>query len=133
MGRTSSAVSLLTRQKNIKFEREVFNLQWGGEETGTASANSVFIIEQFVNFGWLGVIISSILVGYIFNLLSRSKDTALSSLTIIFSLSLFCGGFISTMLSGGYLFLFAFLYIVHLEFREIRSHENTFNNAVLLA
>jgi hypothetical protein len=115
MGKTSSAISIITRQQNIKFEREVFKSEWSGEETGTASANSGYIIEQFVNFGWLGIILSSLIIGYIFAILRQSKDYALASLTIIFSLGILFGGFMATMLSAGFLFLFGFLFFAQLE------------------
>lgn len=114
-GRTSTLVSHALGMNNIKFEREVFQAQWGGEETNTASSNAVFVIEQYVNFGWLGVLLSALLVGYIFAVLMRSKDLALAALSVTLALSLLFGGLMSTMVSCGFLALFSFLYLVKLE------------------
>lgn len=114
-GRTSTLLSALFGVQNVKFERETFSSEWGQDTTGTASANSVFIIEQYINFGWFGVILSSILVGYMFAVLRRSKDLALASMSIALSISLIVGGLISTMLSGGFLALFIFLFFVKLD------------------
>ena len=115
LGRTSTALSFITHQQNVKFEREVFNSEWGGDSTRTASANSAYFIEQYVNFGWLGLILSSILIGFIYSVLNKSSDVALSSLAIVLSFNLALGGFIACMLSGGFLLLFTFLFFVRLE------------------
>ena len=114
-GRTSSFISFVLGFQNIKFEREVFLSEWGQDSTGTSSSNAVYIIEQFINFGWFGVLFSSMLIGYMFAVLRRSTDLALASLSLVISLSLFLGGFISNMLSGGYLALFSFLFLTKLE------------------
>ncbi len=114
-GRTSTFISRLFHAQHVEFERETFNSEWGTDGSGTASANSVFIIEQFVNFGWLGVLLSSVLVGYMFAVLRRSTDIALASMSILLSMSLFIGGLIPTMLSSGYLALFGFLFFVKLD------------------
>lgn len=115
LGKTSRLVATLTHQENIHFEHEVFLSQWGDEATHTASANAVYFIEQYVNFGWVGVFISSFLIGVIFRILRRIDDVALSCLAMMLSFSLALGGFMSTFLSGGFLFLFLFRTILGLK------------------
>ena len=105
MGRTSFLVSLLTHQNNIKFERMVFRFEWGRDVAGTASTNAFFGVEQYVNFGFVGVFISSILVGALFRWILMSQDLALLCLLPVFLMSLFFGGFMSTMLSGIFIFI----------------------------
>ncbi|PJD96593.1 MAG: hypothetical protein CK426_08080 [Legionella sp.] len=126
-GRTSFVLSTLFNQKRLKFEHEVFKSQWGDDSTRTASANSVYIVEQYVNFGWFGVIMSSIFIGYIFGALKDSQDVALSSLMIIFSYSILLGGFLSTLFSGGYLLLFICLYFIKF---NVFQENDLYNNSV---
>lgn len=112
LGATSSFFSILFDLERIKFERIVFESQWGQTLTGTGSANSVFFVEAFVNFGYLGVLLFGIIVGFISKKISDSKLVALSSLSILFSFSVFAGGLIGVLLSNGYLFLFLMIFLV---------------------
>lgn len=105
-GATSSLIAALTGQEHVEYERMVFSAQWGQNETGTGSANSVFITEAFVNFGWFGVILFSLVVGSILRLFSKAKDEAFRALWILFCLGIYTSGLIGLLFSNGFLLVF---------------------------
>jgi len=51
----------------------------------------------------------------LFRFFTHTKDAAVSALTIIFSISIFAGGFISTLFSGGYLLFLIGLFFIRLK------------------
>ncbi|VVD85636.1 oligosaccharide repeat unit polymerase [Pandoraea commovens] len=114
-GATSSFLAGLTGQVRIPFEQLVFALQWGQNETGTGSANSVFIIESYVNFGILGVVFFSLMAGCILRLLVRSHDVAAGACWLLFALGLYTAGLIGTMLSNGFIVLLMIIVFVRLK------------------
>jgi len=111
-GSTSSFLSILFGFEKIHYERLVFEYQWGQNNSGTGSANSTYLAEAYVNYGYFGVMFFSYTVGVICSLMSSSKNVALSSLSILFSIAVFTGGLIGTLLSNGYLLLFIVCYIL---------------------
>jgi hypothetical protein len=106
-GSTSSFIAFLTGQERINIERYVFEFQWGWNDT--ANANSVFIVDAFINFGWVGVCVFSLLVGQSLRWFSKSQDLAMRSLWPIYCLALFNATFIGVLLSNGFLLVFAIL------------------------
>lgn len=121
-GATSSLLAAISAQVRIPFEQLVFALQWGQNETGTGSANSVFIVEAYVNFGILGVIFFSLLVGTLLRLFAKSNDTAAGACWLLFALGLYTAGLIGVLLSNGFIFLF--LLILFVRFRTTRKAGN---------
>lgn len=104
-GATSGLISGITGMKHVEFERLVFAAQWGQNETGTGSANSVFITEAYVNFGWIGVVVISALVGAIMRLFARSANEAFRSLWMLFAFGVFVSGLIGMLLSNGFILI----------------------------
>lgn len=104
-GATSGLISGITGMKHVEFERLVFAAQWGQNETGTGSANSVFITEAYVNFGWVGVVVISALVGAILRLFAKSANEAFRSLWILFAFGVFVSGLIGMLLSNGFILI----------------------------
>jgi len=107
LGTSSSFLAALLGQERVEFERLVFAAQWGQNETGTGSSNSVYITEAYVNFGWAGVALFSVVVGLIMRMFSRSRDEAFRALWPLFVLGVFTSGLIGLMLSNGYILFFA--------------------------
>jgi hypothetical protein len=52
-GATSSLLSSIFGLERINFERALYQSQFGGSETG--NANQFYLIEAFINYGYLGV------------------------------------------------------------------------------
>jgi hypothetical protein len=114
-GATSSVIAAVSGQERVLFERDVFASEWGQNETETGSANSVFLTEAFVNFGWAGVVGFAVAVGLLFRVFARSRDEALRSLWMIFAYALYCAPMIGTLLSNGYALVLGLSMLVRFE------------------
>ncbi|MDE2427343.1 MAG: O-antigen polysaccharide polymerase Wzy [Burkholderiales bacterium] len=105
-GATSTFMASLFGLERIEFERLVFAAQWGQNETGTGSSNSVFITEAYVNYGWIGVFIFGYMIGLLMRLFAMSRDEAFRSMWPLFAIGVYTSGLIGILLSNGFLFLF---------------------------
>jgi hypothetical protein len=103
LGATNATLSFFFQRPRIEFEKEVFNLQWGQNEAGTGSANSVYLTEAYVNFGWMGVAIFAFLVGRILYIFLSSKEISIKAISFLFIYGIFNSGLLSNLLSNGYL------------------------------
>jgi oligosaccharide repeat unit polymerase len=103
LGATNATLSFFFQRPRIEFEKEVFNLQWGQNEAGTGSANSVYLTEAYVNFGWIGVAIFAFLVGRILYIFLSSKEISIKAISFLFIYGIFNSGLLSNLLSNGYL------------------------------
>lgn len=123
-GATSSFLATVFGQQRIEFERLVFAAQWGQNETGTGSSNSVYITEAFVNFGWIGIALFSLFVGLVLRMFARSRDEAFRSLWMLFFLGVYTAGVVGLLLSNGFALLFALNLFVRFKWRRAR-HRGT--------
>ncbi|HEV2990119.1 MAG TPA: O-antigen polysaccharide polymerase Wzy, partial [Candidatus Angelobacter sp.] len=114
MGATSTLLAHVSGRERVLFERSVFAAQWGQNETGTGSANSVYITEAYVNFGYAGVVIFSLMIGSILRLFAKSRDPAFQSLWILFCLNIYFAGLIGTLFSNGFVLLLFFSVFIKL-------------------
>lgn len=105
LGATSSFISSLFSIERVPLEKLVFEYEWGWNET--ANSNAVFFTEGYANFGWWGVWVYSFFVGQTFRWFRKSEDHAFRALWMIYFLGLFTGGLIGTLLSNGYILMFA--------------------------
>jgi oligosaccharide repeat unit polymerase len=103
-GATSSSLSALFGLERNNFERVLYQSQFGGEETG--NANQCYLVEAFINFGYLGVFIFSLLIGALVKGIIRTKDVAALCILPLFIYDLFNSGLISNLLSNGFLLFF---------------------------
>ncbi|WP_152031508.1 hypothetical protein [Pseudomonas putida] len=104
MGATSLLLSLLTGAERINIERYVFQHQFGSWNE-IANANAVFITDAFVNFGWLGVILFSVVIGQVFRWFRLSGDIAFKSLWPVFAFTLFSASLIGMLISNGFVYM----------------------------
>lgn len=111
-GATSSPIAAAFGMKRINYDAEVFAIQWGASEIGRA--NSVYVTDGYVNFGWAGVVIFSIVVGLCFRIFALSGDEALRSIWPLFAFNIIQGSLIGTFLSGGFVLLFFIALFVNL-------------------
>lgn len=103
-GSTSSLISLITNQPRVNFERYLYQEQFGGVETG--NANQVYVIEAFINFGLVGVILFSFIVGRIVRFCILKRDIVLIAILPLFLYSLFNSGLIGNLFSNGFILFF---------------------------
>jgi hypothetical protein len=106
-GATSSFFALIFGVERVNLERIVFEYQWGWNDT--ANANTVYFVDAFVNFGWLGLCIISLIVGQSLRWFRISEDLAIKSLWPIYCVSLMSATIIGLLLSNGYLIIWAML------------------------
>ena len=112
-GATSSFFASLSGQERIPFERIVFEVQWGQNETGTGSSNSVYLTEAFINFGWFGVVAFSLFIGRSLKWFARSRDEAFRSIWLLYVMGLYSAGLVGQLLSNGYIIILAIGLFVH--------------------
>lgn len=105
LGATSTFFSSLFSLERVPLEKLVFEYEWGWNET--ANSNAVYFTEGYANFGWVGVWVYSFFVGQTFRWFRKSEDHAFKALWMIYFLGLFTGGVIGTLLSNGYILMFA--------------------------
>lgn len=118
MGATSSFVAALTGQERINLERFVFEYQFGGWND-FANSNVVFVVDAFVNFGWLGVFLIGTMVGLSLRMLRKSTDLAFRSLTPLYVFLLVSSPFIGMLLSNGFLLLFLQVLFIRVKVRDV--------------
>jgi hypothetical protein len=102
-GATSSLLSSAWGVHRIPFEREVFVYQYGAFETGTGSANAAYFVEAYVNFGYPGVLLLSVVLGAVLGYVGRSEDAALRCTLPLVMYTVFVGGMLGLLFSNGLL------------------------------
>jgi hypothetical protein len=103
MGATSTVMAGAFGVQRVDVERDVFAAQWGQNETETGNANSVYLTEAFLNFGWYGVVAFSLLVGILLRVFATSHDEGLRSLWMLFCFGLFVAPLTGMLFSNGFL------------------------------
>lgn len=103
MGATNLLLSTLFGMQRIFFERQVFVYEWGPSVTGTGSSNAAYFVEAYVNFGVLGVIFVSFLLGALISYIGRSRDLALRCILPLILYTVFVGGLLGVLFGNGLL------------------------------
>jgi hypothetical protein len=112
MGASSSAVASVFGMDRINLERLVFEFEWGQNESGTGSANTVYFIDIFLNFGWIGVILSNIILAFIVRFLEFCNNNAAKATFFVYAYFIATSTLIGVMFSSGLLiFLFLLLFV----------------------
>jgi hypothetical protein len=115
MGATSSFISATFGMERINMERFVFEHQFGSWNE-IANSNAVFVVDAFINFGWMGVFIFGLIVGQVFRWFRISQDVAFQSLWPLFAFILFSSPLIGMLLSNGWLYI-----LFHALFIRVKS------------
>lgn len=114
LGRSISIIAKIMGEPKLNLEREVFNFQWGQNETGTGSANTTYYIDAFLNFGIAGIILYTFVVVCIVRLAMNSSIKAVEACIFVPALFLLFNSLTAMIFSGG-LFL---MILVVLLFRD---------------
>lgn len=85
-------------------EREVFRFQYGSGTDSTGNANAAYFVEMYLGFGFLGVFISSFLIGAIYGWIVRSDNLIVMSVSLVYAKGLANASFVSMLFSGGFIF-----------------------------
>lgn len=103
-GATSSFVAKIFRLERVNYDLVVYDYEWGNGALGRS--NTVYFIEGFVNFGWVGVVLFSLIVGQCYRILHKSGEDALKAMSLVLGYNLIQASLMGTMLSGGFILVF---------------------------
>jgi oligosaccharide repeat unit polymerase len=103
-GKTSSLIAFIQGSERINFERFLYQTQFGGSETG--NANQVYLIEAYVNFGYIGIVAFSFVVARLIRSAIKLNDVAVLAILPLFIFNIFNAGLIANLLSNGFLLFF---------------------------
>lgn len=120
-GQSSRIISILTGKPQFEIEKKVFIYQYGAGGPKTASANTVFLVDAFVNFGWLGVALSAILVAFLTFLVASFNNPAIKACYFYFAYQLSMGGLSGVMFSDGMLILLVFSIFIKPSVSKLQS------------
>lgn len=112
LGRTSGLIGLITGKPNFPMEREVFSYQFGGTALTTAAANACFLVDAFVNFGWIGVIVYAGLFSVLTWVVVKQGNLAMQACYYYFALQASMGGLSGVLFSNGMIFLICLAFFV---------------------
>lgn len=104
-GRSINGIAWLTGQQSIRLEKEVFGFQFGQTESGSGSANTLYSIDGFVNFGFIGVIVYSSIIGIISAFILSSDSIPAKMVYILHLYSLSFSSLPAILFSGGLMVL----------------------------
>jgi hypothetical protein len=106
-GATSSLLAALLGMERVPLEQIVYAHQFGWNDL--ANANAFYVTDIYANFGWPGLIVSSLLVGQALRWFSKSADEALRGQWLLFTYMLFAGSIFGVLLSNGYMLILLLL------------------------
>ena len=116
-GATSSFFAAVLGLERVPMERLVSEFEWGWNDI--ANSNAVYVTDAYVNFSWIGVVLFSLFVGQSLRWFSRSRDEAFKSLWTIYCMAIFTSSLIGTLLSNGYVLIFAMALMTRLTDRPV--------------
>lgn len=107
-GASTGIGSYLLNVKKIELEKEIFDFQWGQNETGTGSSNVTYFVDAYVNFSWVGVFLYAFFVVLMVKIFHASDDVPLKAVSYV---SLFYLSFnaLPPMLTSGGLLVVLFI------------------------
>lgn len=120
-GRTSTLVSSLTGQPRFNMEHAVSVFEYGETKTGTS--NTMFLVDAYVNFSWVGVILSALLVAAFTRIIVLLDNPAAKACFYYFIYQLAVGSMLGVMLSNGML-VFMVMVILTSSPRAIAGQES---------
>jgi hypothetical protein len=115
MGASSSVLSGIFGMDRVNLERLVFEFEWGQNESGTGSANTVYFIDIFLNFGWVGVFFSNIIIALIVRLFEFSNNKAAHASFFVFAYFIVTSSIVAVLFSSGLLLLLFLIFLVKTE------------------
>jgi len=122
MGRNISIIASMNDEKKLNIEREVFEFQWGQNESGTGSANTSYFVDSYINWGVLGLLIYNLIIVFIIRRAIQSDIFVVKACTFVPLVFLLFNSLTAMIFSGGLfilIFISLFLYDRSLYIRQI--------------
>jgi hypothetical protein len=104
-GASSSLISGIFGLERMNLERLVFEYEWGQNESGTGSSNTVYFVDIFLNFGWIGVIFSNMLIALVVNFFEFCDNKAANATFFVYAYFIVTSSLIAVLFSSGLLLL----------------------------
>ena len=111
-GKTSSLLAWIVGEKQFPMEREVFKYQFGESGPQTAAANASFLVDAFVNFGWVGVMVYTGLFAALTWVVVVQANPAMQACYYYFALQASMGGLSGVVFSNGMILLICVAFFV---------------------
>lgn len=115
-GSTSSFVAKVLSLNRVNYDAAIYKYEWGGR--GYGRSNTAYFLEGFVNFGWFGVILFSLIVGQCFRIFQNTADDALRAMSPLFAYYVIQASLVGTMLSAGFVLVFLLALFVDVRWVE---------------
>jgi hypothetical protein len=112
LGKTSSSIARIVGGEQFPMEREVFKYQFGESGPQTAAANASFLVDAFVNFGWVGVMVYAGLFASLTWIVVVQANTAMQACYYYFALQASMGGLSGVLFSNGMILLICVAFFV---------------------
>lgn len=112
LGRTSGLLSWITGRTAFPMEKEVFKYQFGDSGPPTAAANACFLVDAFVNFGWLGVIVYAAIFAALTRIVVVQNNPAMKACYYYFTFQVSMGGLSGVLLSNGMLMVILLAFFI---------------------
>jgi hypothetical protein len=121
-GQQIGLLSWLLDKPRLQLEQMVYDFQLGQPEAGAGAANTIFLVDAKLAFGWIGVVVACALFAFLAaTIFSSANEVAkIASVTSFYTAAL--SPLTATLLSGGLLF-FLFMAIFHRP-AFVRTHNN---------
>lgn len=103
-GKSISLVALILGEDRVRLDRDVFSFQWGQNSTGTGVANTVFFVDSYVNFGWIGCLLYTLIVVFIVRMVVISDVVGIQAAMVVPMLYLVFNSLTAMIFSGGIFF-----------------------------
>ena len=104
-GATSSLLAKISGKEQFPMEKEVFKYQFGTAGPQTAAANATFLVDAFVNFGWIGVLFYSALIAALVYVINIFGNPAMLACSYYFMIQISMGGLPGVLFGNGMLLL----------------------------
>ncbi|MFY0854978.1 hypothetical protein ACA365_08150 [Enterobacter roggenkampii] len=108
MGRNISIIASMKGEEKLNTEREVFEFQWGQNESGTGSANTSYFVDSYIGWGVFGVLIYNLIIVFIIRCAIRSDIFVVKACTFVPLVFLLFNSLSAMIFSGG-LFILVFI------------------------
>jgi hypothetical protein len=109
---TNRHLAKLFGEDFANLEKRVFMFQFHSGEETTGNANAFYVAEAYVAYGFVGVILFSVLTGAIFGQIIRGEAAPFICAMPVVALGLISVSLISTLFSGGLLLLLILAFLL---------------------
>lgn len=108
LGASSSMLASVLGVPRINVEQGVFKYEWGQNATGTGASNAAYFVGAYVDFGWPGVILFSMLFALITRIIYSAKSEEVKYLYCSYVFNISTGSLISVLFSNYLILLIIF-------------------------